>query len=98
MAFSKSFPKASEKSPYTRWEEVSLTDEEERAQEEQARKDNIKKMHESIADAQEIMRKESLKHFQTDMITMAMALFEKRASHEIYYKESKAKEIFDKRE
>jgi hypothetical protein len=55
------------------------------------------KMHESIQDAKVIMEKEDLKPFQTDMVHIALALFEKRASHEIYYKENKAKELFDKK-
>jgi hypothetical protein len=53
-------------------------------------------MYESIQDAKTIMDQEELKPFQTDMIHIALALFEKRASHEIYYKENKAKEKFDK--
>ncbi len=98
MAFSKAFPKATDKSVYPKWEEIFLSEEEEREQENLARKENIRKMHESIADAQEIIRKENLKPFQTDMINMALVLFEKRASHEIYYKENKAKEKFDEQQ
>jgi len=37
----------------------------------------------------------SLKDYQTDLIHIAISLFEKRASHSIYWKESKAKEKFD---
>ena len=95
MAFTKAFPKTSDKSVYPKWEEISLTEEEERGQENTARQENIQKMAESIEDAKEIMQKASLKPFQTDMINMAISLFEKRASHEIYYKENKAKEKFD---
>jgi hypothetical protein len=97
MVFSKSFPKTSDKSVYPKWEEITLSDDEEREQEDIARRDNIRKMHESIADAKEIIKAENLKPFQTDMVNMAIALFEKRASHEIYYKENKAKEKFDKK-
>ncbi len=97
MAFSKSFPKSTDKTVYPKWEEITLSEEEEKEQEEAARRDNIRKMHESIADAKAIITSENLKHFQTDMINLAIALFEKRSSHEIYYKENKAKEKFDKK-
>ena len=97
MVFSKSFPRTTDKSVYPRWEEITLTETEEKAQEALARKDNIQKMHECIKDAKTIMESEGLKPFQTDMINMAIALFEKRGSHEIYYKENKAKEKFDEK-
>ena len=96
MAFSKSFPRPTEKTGFTKWEEVALTEQEEEEQEMAARKDNITKMFESLADAKTIMKEENLKPFQTDMVNIAIALFEKRASHEIYYKENKAKEKFEK--
>lgn len=97
MAFSKSFPKTTDKSVYPRWEEISLTGVEETEQESLARKENIEKMHQCINDAKTIIEIEKLKPFQTDMVNMAIALFEKRGSHEIYYKENKAKEKFDER-
>jgi hypothetical protein len=97
MVFSKSFPKTSDKSVYPKWEEITLTDIEEKEQEVLCRKDNIEKMKECITDAKQIIESGRLKPFQTDMIHMAIALFEKRASHEIYYKENKAKEKFDEK-
>jgi len=97
MVFSKSFPKTTDKSVYPKWEEITLTDVEEKEQELIARKENISKMRESIADAKSIIKAEYLKPFQTDMINLAIALFEKRASHEIYYKENKAKQRFDEK-
>ena len=36
-----------------------------------------------------------MKEYQTDIINMAISLFEKRASHSVYWKESKAKDKFD---
>ncbi|MCM2325364.1 MAG: hypothetical protein NDI94_02785 [Candidatus Woesearchaeota archaeon] len=96
MTFSKSFPITSDKS-FTKWEEITLTNEEERYQESLARKDNIKKMNECIEDAKKIIEGNRLKPYQTDMIHVAIALFEKRGSHEIYYKENKAKEKFDQK-
>lgn len=97
MAFSKSFPKTTDKSVYPKWEEIALSETEEKAQEILARKENIEKLKESIDDAGRIMEDKGLKPYQTDMIHIALGLFEKRASHEIYYKENKAKEIFDKK-
>jgi hypothetical protein len=95
MAFSKTFPKTIDNSPYPRWEEVYLDEEEELREEQKARNDNIKLMNQCIEDAKEIMKKNNLKPFQTDLINISVALFEKRASHVIYFKESKAKEKFD---
>ncbi len=95
MVFTKSFPITSDKS-YTRWEEVALGEKDELFQEKLAREENIVKMKESIDDARQIMKEKELKEYQTDMINIAISLFEKRGSHEIYYKENKAKEIFDK--
>ena len=95
MPFSKSFPKQSKTSAYPQWEEVTLTDAEEKLEEGKARNENIKLMKECIDDAKTIMKEKGLKDYQTDIIHMAISLFEKRASHSIYWKESKAKEKFD---
>jgi len=95
MPFSKSFPKKTN-SGYPQWEEVSLTDEEEEAQEQTARTENILLIKECIEDAKQVMKEKGLKDYQTDLIRMAIALFEKRASHSVYWKENKAKEKFDK--
>ncbi len=97
MTFSKSFPKTTDRSTYPVWEEIKLTEVEEKEQELLARKENIKKMHECINDSKSIIKEKQLKPFQTDMVNIAIALFEKRASHEIYYKENKAKEKFDQK-
>ncbi len=96
MAFSKTFPKNSDKSSYPEWVEVFLTEAEENEQEALARSENIKIIKECIDDAKEIMEEKDLKKFQTNMVDIARALFEKRASHEVFWKESKAKEKFDK--
>ena len=95
--FSKSYPRTTDKSTYPVWEEISLSGEEEKAQESIARSENINKMKECIADAKKIIESNNLKPYQTDMINIAISLFEKRGSHEIYYKENKAKEKFDGR-
>ena len=95
MLFSKSFPKTSKTSTYPQWEEISLTEEEEKAVEQESREENISLFRECIGDAKKIMQEKSLKDYQTDLIHIAISLFEKRASHSIYWKESKAKEKFD---
>ncbi|MFC1801069.1 hypothetical protein ACFLZB_01265 [Nanoarchaeota archaeon] len=97
MTFSKNFPRTIEGSNYPRWEEVFLTDEEEKAEEERSRQENISLMKECVEDAKKIMAEKDLKEYQSDLISLAISLFEKRASHVIYWKESKAKEKFDKK-
>jgi len=94
MAFSKSFPKTGEKYPV--WEEVYLTDEEEKEQEEKAKEENIVLMKECIDSAKSIILEKEFKEYQTDVVNMAIALFEKISSHSVYWKENKAKEKFDK--
>ncbi|MBC8500682.1 MAG: hypothetical protein ISS25_00580 [Nanoarchaeota archaeon] len=96
MPFSKSFPKTVDKSPYPRWEEIYLSDEEEKETEKRCRHENIALMKECIEDAKKIFSEKKLKDFQSDVINAAIALFEKRASHSVYWKENKAKEKFDK--
>lgn len=98
MPYSKSFPKNSKKSVYPSWEEVFLTPAEEKIEEFKARTENIELVKECIEDAKKIFAEKNLKPFQTDMIRLAIALFEKRASHSVYYKERRAKEKFDSQE
>lgn len=95
MTYSKNFPRTVEGSNYPKWEEIYLTVEEEKQEEEQSRQDNIGIMKECIEDAKTVMAKKGLKDYQTDLINMALALFRKRASYAIHYKEQKAKEKFD---
>ncbi len=52
-------------------------------------------MQRCIKDAKKIFIKENLKDFQSDIIQTAIALFEKQASHIIYWKEQAAKDKFD---
>ena len=95
MPFSKSFPKTEKGRTYPIWEEIFLTEIEEREQELLCRRRNVELMKECISDAKRIFAEKSLKGYQTDVINIAISLFEKRASHEVYLKESKAKEKFD---
>lgn len=96
MAFYKRFPKPSRTSVYPRWEEVKLTEEEEKVEEQKAREDSVRIIKECIDDSRAIMKDKNLRDFETNMIRIAIALFDKRASHQVYWKERKAKEKFDK--
>lgn len=97
MAYSKSFPRTTKESTYPIWEEIYLSDAEENEQEVKTRSENIELMKECIEDAKQIIADKNLKDYQTDVINMAISLFEKRASHSVYYKEEKAKEKFDEK-
>lgn len=95
MAFSKSFPKTIEGSAYPRWEEVFISEGEEREVEQRAREENIRLMKECIDDAKLLIEDRGFKGFKEDILKVAVPLFEKRASHSVYWKESKCKEKFD---
>ena len=95
MPFQKSFPKTVKGFSYPQWEEVTLTPDEEIEQDKKARIENLRLMDQCIEDAKKIMEKRQLKPYQTDLVHIAIALFEKRASHAVYWKEHKAKEKFD---
>ena len=75
--------------------EISLTDAEEKEQEVKARIRNIELFKECVEDAKSIIADKKLNKYQSDLVSIATALFEKRGSHEIYWKENKAKERFD---
>lgn len=96
MTFSKSFPKKSNKSVYPNWEEIVLSADEEKEIENKARIENQKVFSECIDDAKKLFQEKNLKEYQTDIINTAISLFEKRASHEVFWKENAAKEKFDK--
>lgn len=83
--------------PYPKWEEIFLSDDEELLIEDNARKENLKLMKECIEDARRIVQEKGLKDYQTDIINIAVTLFEKRASHSVYWKEKRTKEKFDKK-
>tara|TARA_Y100000310_G_C20515424_1_gene730925 strand:+ start:659 stop:949 length:291 start_codon:yes stop_codon:yes gene_type:complete len=95
MTFSKAFPKTVEGVNYPKWEEVFLTEEEEKNVEVQAKKENVALFKECIDDARNIAKDKNLKDFQTDIISIAIALFEKRSGHVVYWKEQKAKDKFN---
>ena len=92
MGFSKSFPKTKDKYPV--WEEVYLSKEEEIEEEKRAREENINLMEDCLKDARQVLNQENIKE-EANVVRMAVAFFEKIASHQVYYKEAKAKEKFD---
>ena len=93
--FSRSFPRNIEGSVYPRWEEVFLSDGEERNVEDKLKIKNIELMKECLKDAQVILLEKRFDFSHSDVINVAIALFEKRASHVVYAKEEKTKEKFD---
>ena len=95
MPFSKSFPKHIEGSNYPKWEEITLTQEEESEVEEKARKENINIFKQCIDDAKQMIEEKGFKGFKEDTLKAAIPLFEKRASHAVFHKENKCKEKFD---
>jgi len=95
MAFSKSFPRTKDKFPV--WEEIFLTDKEEKQAELISKKENIELMKGCVDEARKIINEKGLKDYQSDVINMAVALFEKIASHQVYHKERIAKEKFDEK-
>ncbi len=95
MVFYKSFPKKSDKRVYPQWEEIELSEEEEKKADEENREKNKQLMIESIEDAKEIIKKTGLKGYETTIARIASSLFDKRASHTVYLKEEKAREKFN---
>lgn len=97
MTFSKTFPRTIPGSNYPVWEEVKLTEEEERQAEWQCKRENFRIFDECLGEAKAL----SIKHgINEDEIVsnVAIALFEKKASHVVFWKENKAKDKFDAKE
>jgi hypothetical protein len=94
MGFSKTFPKTAPGSNYPTWEEVFLTSDEEKQVEEKCRQINSLIMHECIQDAKSLAIKHAIND-DRNVADLAVALFDKRASHVVFWKENKAKEKFD---
>ncbi|MFH0936598.1 MAG: hypothetical protein V1815_02890 [Candidatus Woesearchaeota archaeon] len=85
----------SEKSTYPTWEEVFLFPKEEKEVEDFAKKENIRLMKECIRDSKKLFGEENLQFYQSDVVNVAIALFEKESSHVVYHKENKARDKFD---
>ncbi len=97
MVFSKTFPRTTEKSSYPIWEEIYLNADEEKKVELNSKKEVIFLMRECIEDARKIISDNNMNDYQSDVVRIAISLFEKRASHTVYKKEEMAKEKFDEK-
>jgi len=94
MVFSKTFPREVPGSNSPKWEEMFLSAQEEREREQVARQENLFLVRQCIADARNILRDEKMMDTQSHILGIATALFNKRASHAVHYKESKCKDKF----
>ncbi|MBN1544758.1 hypothetical protein JW898_04840 [Candidatus Woesearchaeota archaeon] len=94
MVFSKNFAREVEGSNFPKWEEIFLSAQEEREREQVARQENLFLMRQCIADARNVLKDEHMMDMQSHVLSVAMSLFKKRASHAVFYKEEKCKEKF----
>ena len=94
MPFSKTFPKNVPGSNYPIWQEVFLTEDEEKEVEEKCQREHYIIMDTCLKDARSLSIKNAA-NTEDNIARIAIALFEKRASHIVFWKESKAKEKFD---
>ncbi len=95
MTHGKRFPRDIEGRSYPKWEEIVLSSEEEKQVEEQARQENKRLFSECLRDAKEVISKEGFAQ-QQDVVRIAQSLFDKRASHVVFWKDTLCKEKFDK--
>ncbi len=96
MAFSKKFPKTVPGSSYPVWEEITLTQEEEHEIEHQCRQQNFILLDSCLREAKSLAIKNAI-NTEENVTRIAIALFEKQASHVVFHKEEKAKEKFDRK-
>ncbi len=96
MPFSKTFPKTIPGTNYPLWEEVYLTPAEEEQVEQDCKRENFRILDECVRDAKALAIKHSI-NTEENVTHLAIALFEKQASHVVFWKESKAKEKFDEK-
>lgn len=97
MTFSRRFPRDVKGSNYPVWEETYLSADEEASIEAEQRDASLQLLRESIADARKLLAVESQGPVtESDVLRVAVTLFDKRASHLVYWKEQRAKEKFDK--
>lgn len=97
MVFVKSFPKNIKGTSVPIWEEIKLSDEEEKEVERKGVQVHYAMMRECIDDARKMLQE---KGYGSDenVISVAIALFEKRASHTVFMKEQKTREKFEEME
>ena len=93
MVYVKSFPKNS--ATPTEWVKIKLSEKDEKEIEKSVRVKNALLFDECLNDATGILRAGALKEYQTNIVNIARALFEKRASHLVYQKEAYCREKFE---
>jgi len=94
MAFSKAFAKNIPGTNYPVWEEVFLTLEEEKQVEEKCRQENFVLLDDCLKEAKHLAIKNGV-NSDTNVVNLAISLFDKRSSHVVFWKENKAKEKFE---
>src|SRR3989338_7431177 len=94
MVFSKAFPRHLPGSSSPVWEEITLSEEEEQEAEEKSQRDNFCLLDASLQEAKALAIKHGI-NSGANVTRMAIALFEKKASHQVFWKEKKAKEKFE---
>ncbi|MEK6938014.1 MAG: hypothetical protein AABX04_03130 [Nanoarchaeota archaeon] len=94
MAFSKTFPKNIPGTNFPVWEEVFLTLEEEKQVEEKCKQENVVLMDDCLREAKALAIRHSVND-EANVVGIATSLFDKRASHVVFWKENRAKEKFD---
>ncbi len=94
MVFSKSFPREIQGSNWPKWEEIFLSAQEEREREQVARQENLFLIRQCLADARNVLKDEKMMDMQSHVLSVALALFRKRASHSVFYKEERCQEKF----
>lgn len=95
MPFSKTFPKTVPGSNYPQWEEIYLTEKEEQEAEEECNRENAQLLDQCLQEARNLAIRHGVNN-EDNVARLAIALFEKRASHIVFWKENKAKEKFDR--
>lgn len=95
MSFTKSFPRTLKGSNYPIWEEISLSAEQEKEVALNSFNENLVLMKKCLDEAKKVLSEKDMKDYQSDVVSLAVALFEKTASHSVYHKEAKARELFN---
>lgn len=97
MTYTKRFPLDVEGSPFPKWTEVRLDPEEEAATERKAEREHIELFERCLQEARGIVQRHGLNESSASIVEAAVALFEKRASHTVFYKDSACREKFEER-
>jgi hypothetical protein len=94
MTFSKTFPKSVPGTNYPVWEEIFLTEQEEEEVEETCRRENFQLLDDCLREGKALAIKHGI-NTDENVVRLGITLFEKRASHVVFWKETKTKEKFD---